>query len=345
MKDYQVDVYGTFEGTEVLRYTFENEAGHRLVVMTYGATILEYWTPDINNTFENITIGFDNFEDYIQNAPKWGAAIGPVGGRIAKGQFTLNGQDYQLETNQNGNHLHGGTTGFDGVLFQVDSVDNHGITFYESRPDGTGNYPGNLQTWITYSLDETGDLQIDYKMESDQDTLVNPTNHTYFNLLADDQKKVDSTIFQLNTKGLVTVNDNSIPTGQIDQESDVVKGLQEGLTFAQIFASDHPQLVSAGGLDHPFVLDLDVTEKGSLYEASNGRRLSFETDRPAVVVYTSNGYDDKTFIKGQVPKAHIGVALETQQLPDAINQEGFGDIRLLAGQVFQSTTIYHPSVV
>lgn len=345
MKDYQVDVYGSFEGTEVLRYTFENEAGYRLVLMTYGATILEYWTPDRTGTFGNITIGFDKFEDYIQNAPKWGAAIGPVGGRIAKGQFTLNGKNYQLEANQNGNHLHGGRTGFDGVLFQVASVDNHGITFYEIRPDGTGNYPGTLQTWITYKLSEAGALQIDYKIETDQETLVNPTNHSYFNLLADDQKTVDSTVFQLMTKGLVLVNSNSIPTGQLDQESDLVKGLQEGLTFSNIFASSHPQVVSAGGLDHPFVLDLDVTEKGSLYEASNGRRLSFETDRPAVVVYTSNGYDDKTFIKGKVPKAHIGVALETQMLPDAINQEGFGDIRLQAGQVFQSTTIYRPSVV
>ena len=192
MKSYQEAILGTFQGKDMVAYTFENDLGYRLKVMTYGATVLEYVTPDKNLEFANIVVGFDHFDAYVGNSPKYGASVGPVAGRIAKAQFELNGETYQLEVNNAENCNHSGSTGWDSAIFQVEEVTNEGVTFYTERVDGTGGFPGNLKVWVSYALTEIGELEVSYQVQTDKDTLVNPTNHSYFNLSGDFSQPIDN---------------------------------------------------------------------------------------------------------------------------------------------------------
>ena len=175
MKSYRESIFGKLGGQEILAYTFENDRGYRLTVMNYVATVVQYVTPDKNNHFDNIVVGFDQFEDYIGNSPKHGASIGPVAGRIAGATFDLNGQTFQLEANNGPNCNHSGSSGWDSSVFEVEEVSNDGLTFYIERTDGTGGFPGNLKIWVSYTLTEKGELEISYQVQTDQDTLVNPT--------------------------------------------------------------------------------------------------------------------------------------------------------------------------
>ena len=177
MKSYRESIFGKLGSQEILTYTFENDQGYRLIVMNYGATVVQYVTPDKDNHFDNIVVGFVQFEDYIGNSPKHGASIGPVAGRIAGAAFELNGQTFQLEANNGLNCNHSGSSGWDSSVFEVEEVSNDGLTFYTERTDGTGGFPGNLKIWVSYTLTEKGKLEISYQVQTDQDTLVNPTNH------------------------------------------------------------------------------------------------------------------------------------------------------------------------
>ena len=167
MKQYQESVFGKWQNQEVRAYRLENDKGYQLSVMTYGATILEYVTPDKEDHFTNIILGFDRFEDYVGNSPKYGASIGPVAGRIAGASFELNGETYHLEANNGTNCNHSGSTGWDSALFSVESVTDQEITLYTERADGTGGFPGNLKVWVTYGLTEDGELEIAYRVETD----------------------------------------------------------------------------------------------------------------------------------------------------------------------------------
>ena len=149
MTSYRESIFGKLGGQEILAYTFENDQGYRLIVMNYGATVVQYVTPDKDNRFDNIVVGFDQFEDYIGNSPKHGASIGPVAGRIAGAAFELNGQSFQLEANNGLNCNHSGSSGWDSSVFEVEEVSNDGLTFYTERTDGTGGFPGNLKIWVS----------------------------------------------------------------------------------------------------------------------------------------------------------------------------------------------------
>ena len=174
MKSYRESIFGKLGSQEILAYTFENDRGYRLTVMNYGATVVQYVTPDKDNHFDNIVVGFNRFEDYIGNSPKHGASIGPVAGRIAGATFELNGQTFQLEVNNGLNCNHSGSSGWDSTVFEVEEVSNDGLTFYTERTDGTGGFPGNLKIWVSYTLTEKGELEISYQVQTDQDTLVSP---------------------------------------------------------------------------------------------------------------------------------------------------------------------------
>lgn len=182
MKTYTERVFGKVDGKDVVAYRFETEAGYQLEIMTYGATILRYVTPDKAGNFANVILGFDDFDSYVGNSPKHGASVGPVAGRIAGATFELNGKAYELEVNNASNCNHSGSTGWDSSLFELVEVSDHGLTLYTERTDGTGGFPGNLKIWISYYLEESGAYEVSYKVTTDQDTLVNPTNHSYFNL-------------------------------------------------------------------------------------------------------------------------------------------------------------------
>lgn len=341
MKSYQEAILGTFQGKDMVAYTFENDLGYRLKVMTYGATVLEYVTPDKNLEFANIVVGFDHFDAYVGNSPKYGASVGPVAGRIAKAQFELNGETYQLEVNNAENCNHSGSTGWDSAIFQVEEVTNEGVTFYTERVDGTGGFPGNLKVWVSYALTEIGELEVSYQVQTDKDTLVNPTNHSYFNLSGDFSQPIDNCVLQLNTLGVFPIAPDGVAAKTPDSERDFVKDLTEGVAFKDIFANQDEQIQIVSGLDHPFALNKQEDRAGSLYDPESGRFLTFKTIAPCLVTYSANFVDDTVILNGHPMIQHNGLALETQALPDAIHSDLKADVILKAGEIFTSTTIYH----
>lgn len=344
MKSYQVAVFGKWRNQEVLAYRFENEQGYQLRVMTYGATILEYVTPDQEGHFTNVVLGFDRFEDYVGNSPKYGASIGPVAGRIAGASFELNGQTYNLEKNSEHNCNHSGSTGWDSALFQVESVTDQGLTLYTERADGTGGFPGNLKVWVTYSLSEEGALEIAYRVETDQDTLVNPTNHSYFNLSGNFTQPIDDHVFQINHQGLYPIQPDGVPLQSIERDSPLVHHLSQAMRLADLFQDSDPQVRLVEGLDHPFALAPNQEQAGFLYHQPSGRFLTFQSEAPTLVVYSANFVDDSVHLDGKPMVQHNGLALEFQTVPDAIHSEEAEKVILRAGQVFTSNTRYHALV-
>ena len=341
MKSYQEAILGTFQGKDMVAYTFENDLGYRLKVMTYGATVLEYVTPDKNLEFANIVVGFDYFDAYVGNSPKYGARVGPVAGRIAKAQFELNGETYQLEVNNAENCNHSGSTGWDSAIFQVEEVTNEGVTFYTERVDGTVGFPGNLKVWVSYALTDIGELEVSYQVQTDKDTLVNPTNHSYFNLSGDFSQPIDNCVLQLNTLGVFPIAPDGVPAKMSDSERDFVKDLMKGVAFKDIFADQDEQIQIVSGLDHPFALNKQEDRAGSLYDPKSGRFLTFKTSAPCLVTYSANFVDDTVILNGHPMIQHNGLALETQALPDAIHSDLKADVILKASEIFTSTTIYH----
>lgn len=340
MLDVQTRHLATYQGQAIMSYTLSNERGYRLTVMNYGATILEYSVPNQFEQAQNIVLHYDKFEDYVQNAAKLGACIGPVAGRIQAGCFTLNGETYQLEKNHLGNHLHGGTTGFADTIFQVKDINQEAITFYIERLNGTGHYPGQVCVWVTYHLSACGEVRISYQAKSDQDTLFNPTNHTYFNL-GKMSEPIDETFIRLQTSGYTVLASDNIPTGEIDSQAEFLKLLQQGVLFKELFKQTHAQLVDRNGLDHAFVLKTQAVI-AELYHAKTNLCLHVRTDAPSIVIYTANGYEgNEPCMNGNKPFVHNGVALETQVLPDAIHHNHFRNIILRAGETFSSSTTYY----
>lgn len=344
MKAFHKKNFGSYKGQEVFAYTFENEAAYQLTIMTYGATILRYVTPDRYGHFDNIVLGFEDFPSYVGNSPKYGASIGPVAGRIAGACFYLREKPYQLEVNNASNCNHSGSTGWDATLFQVKEVTNHGITLYTERSAGTGGFPGNLKVWISYRLTERGELEISYRVKTDQDTLVNPTNHSYFNLSGDATKTIDDHIFQLHTRGFYPIASDGIPKKSLDTTPSFVRKLNQGVLFGELFTSLDPQIQLVSGLDHPFALLKEQDQAGFLYHEPSGRFMAFKTDASCLVAYTANVVDESIILSGQPMRQHNGIALETQALPDAIHSSQKAEVILASDQTFTSKTIYHASI-
>lgn len=341
MKHYQKYLFGQLDGQDVEAYRLENDLGYQLSVMTYGATILEYVTPDKQDQFANIVLGFDNFDAYVGNSPKYGASIGPVAGRIAGASFELNGQTYHLEANNGANCNHSGSTGWDSALFSVESVTDQEITLYTERADGTGGFPGNLKIWVTYGLTEAGELEISYRVETDQDTLVNPTNHSYFNLSGNFTQPINDHVFQINHQGLYPIHPDGVPLHTVDKESPIVQHLYQAMLLEDLFKDSDPQIRLVEGLDHPFALPEGHENAGFLYHQPSGRFLTFKSEAPVLVVYSANFVDDAVYLEGKSMVQHNGLALEFQIVPDAIHSDQAEKVILKAGQVFTSKTSYH----
>ncbi|WP_088793263.1 aldose epimerase family protein, partial [Streptococcus pneumoniae] len=223
---------------------------------------------------------------------------------------------------------------------EVEEVSDHGLTLYTERTDGTGGVPGNLKIWISYHLEETGAYEISYKVTTDQDTLVNPTNHSYFNLSGDFTQTIDRHVFQLNTEGIYSIAPDGVPAKTPEANRDVVKHIYNGTLLKDIFAEEDEQIQLASGLDHPFALPVGHDNAGFLYDQNSGRFLLFKTEAPCFVVYTANFVDESVIIGGQPMLQHNGIALEAQALPDAIHSDLKGQVILKAGQTFTSKTRY-----
>lgn len=329
-------------------YTLINDSGIKLQATNLGARIVSLKLP-IRNQLRNIVLGFPTATDYLKNSDYSyiGASIGRVAGRIASGKATINSVDYNFPQNNNDNTLHGGTDSFETKLWQTDIREQENCTqliFTYHSPNGENGFPGNLTSVVTYTLTQDNEWCIDFKATTDQDTLYNPTNHVYFNLLGEPDKSVSDHLLHLKASRFAVIDSNCLPTGELREVKDTPFDFTSilGSNLEKGFTSNYEQNIIVDGYDHPFVFNnCDINEmQGFLQSPNQDVTIKIYTDAPAVVVYTMNIGEKSIPTGNKWIGNHGGITLETQILPDAIHHEGFGDIILKSKNEFQSKTIF-----
>jgi aldose 1-epimerase len=340
----------TKDGTPVEIYTLTNRHGMTAKVMTYGATLTELFVPDKAGRPGNIVLGFDKLEPYLAGPPYFGATVGRVGNRIAKGTFMLNGKTYHLATNNGPNHLHGGNKGFDKVVWKaevVPSKDGQAMKFTYRSPDGEEGYPGTLDVSVVYTLTDANELRLDYTATTDKPTPVNLTNHSYFNLEGDGSGTILDQVMMIAADEITPVDDTLIPTGKLAP----VKGTVFDFTTPTAIGAriDKVPIAPPVGYDHNYVLRKAgggtgvgaLTLAARVVDPKTGRTMEVRTTEPAVQFYSGNFLDGTIKSRDGVPyQKHAAFCLETQHYPDSVNHPNFPSTILEPGKVYRSTTVY-----
>ncbi len=344
----------TKDGQALDLYTLKNVAGMTVKITNYGGIIVSWTAPDKNGKYEDITLGCDSIGGYEKGAPFFGALVGRYGNRIAKGKFSLDGKSYTLATNNGANHLHGGIKGFDKVVWAATPIEGPqvGLKLTYTSKDMEEGYPGNLSVEVLYTLQKDNALKIDYKATTDKTTIVNLTNHAYFNLSADMNNTILDHELILNCNEFLPVDKTLIPTGELKS----VKGTPFDFTVAhkigeRINDTMDMQIKFGGGYDHAWILAPQNTEGGGLRvaavvtEPTSGRSMEVLTTEPAVQFYTGNFLNGTIKGKGGVIyKKRSGLCLETEHYPDSPNQPKFPTTTLKPGETYKTTTVYRFSV-
>lgn len=340
-------VFGTMpDGREIKSFTLVNSNGLEMTAITYGGIITSLKVPDKNDTMEDIVLGYDNLQGYLDLNPYFGAIIGRYGNRIAQGKFSLDGQEYQLAKNNGPNHLHGGPKGFDKVVWEAESFkkeNGSGITFSYRSPDMEEGYPGNLNATVTYFLSDSNTLEFEYKATTDKKTIINLTQHTYFNLTAMKEGILNHEL-QINGSGFLPVNNTLIPTGEIKLVEGTPFDFRQAKTIGRDIAVEDEQLSFGGGYDHNWVLDMgdgEMNYAASLYDPQSGRYMEVFTEEPGLQFYSGNFLDGTiTGKQGVVYPFRSGLCLETQHYPDSPNHADFPSVVLNPGEEYNTKTVY-----
>ncbi|MDX5483192.1 MAG: galactose mutarotase [Hymenobacteraceae bacterium] len=336
----QRESFGTTpDGQQVTQFTLTNAKGMRVKVIDYGAIVTSVMVPDKNGNLGDVVLGFSSIDGYIPNDPHIGGMVGRYANRIAKGRFTLDGQEYRLAINNEPNHLHGGIIGFDRVMWTAEEMPEQNAVklTYLSR-DMEEGYPGNLTTTVIYTLTEDNGLKIDIMATTDKATPVNLTNHSYFNLSAGEVDHVLDHVVQINADRYIPVDGTFIPTGDLTR----VSNTNMDLTQPQPIGKSINEV--PGGYDHTYVLNGEkgqMKRAATVFEPTSGRVLEVYTTQPGIQFYTGNFLDGSlTGKNGDKYTRHYGFCLETQHFPDSPNQENFPSTILRPGDTFQETTVY-----
>lgn len=339
----------TTDGQEVFLYTLRNSSGMEVKITNYGGTIQSIKVPDHNKKFDDVVLGFENVEGYQQpkNTSYFGALIGRYGNRIAKGEFQLNGKLYHLPTNDGPNTLHGGIKGFNAKVWDaksMHSVDGPALELHYVSKDGEEGFPGNMNVTVRYTLDKKNGLHIDYSATTDQDTVLNLTNHSYFNLAGAGNPSILKNRLTLDADNYTPVDATLIPTGKVESVAGTPFDFRHGTTIGDRIDKDDEQLKLGKGYDHNFVLnhkgDLSVVA-AKVEEPVSGRVLEVYTDQPGLQFYTGNFLDGS--VSGGIGGSYVyrsALCLETQHYPDSPNHANFPSVVLKPGQTFHSTTIF-----
>lgn len=338
-------VFGQKDGKQVTSYILKNDNGFQVSCIDYGCIITGILTPDRNGKIENVVLGFDSIEEYENDVHFLGAAIGRFAGRIKNGQFELEGKNYQVDVNSNGHHLHGGKKGFHSVVWNsviIEGENEDIVEFSCLSADGEEGYPGNLDMTIRYAVKkDKNELVISYSGRSDQTTLLNVTNHSYFNLSGNLKRDVLDHELTLASERFLELDEELLPTGEVLSVDDSVFDLRKGRAIRESVDSNHPQTQLAGnGYDHPFILDQNSGASNILSDSISGRKLEVQTTEPAIVLYTGNGLKGPYSIRGTEARDNLALCLETQGLPDSQRHPHFGSSVLRAGEEFSSETKY-----
>lgn len=349
--------FGSMEdGRAVELYTLSNRQGTEVKITNYGGTIISLKVPDKEGRLEEVVLGFDELSGYTNAAyqeegPYFGAIIGRFGNRIAGGKFTLEGREYTLAKNNGPNHLHGGIKGFDKVLWEAEpfkAADAVGLKLRYVSPDGEEGYPGTLSVEVSYSLTNDNELKIEYAATTDKTTVVNLTNHAYFNLTGNTKRDILAHQVKINADAFVPVTEDLIPTGDLEEVTGTSFDFTSPHTIGDRIDADNQQLKYARGYDHTWVLNGAAGEMklaATVYEPASGRFMEAFTTEPGVQFYTGNFLSGKlTGRGGTVYQQRYGLCLETQHFPDSPNQPQFPSTELRPGETYRSQTSYRFSV-
>lgn len=340
----------TKQGQEVFLYTLQNKNGMQVKVTNYGAILTSLLAPDRKGTLADVVLGYDSVEPYEQNGSFFGATVGRSANRIAEAAFEIDGTVFHLDANDGANNLHSQfDIGFHKQIWEAkEDTDQNSVTFFYVSKDGEAGFPGTLHISVAYVLTDDNAVEIHYHGVSDKKTLINCTNHSYFNLGGHDASDIHDHVLWMNASGYTPVVKGAIPTGEIVPVAGTPMDFTKPKKIGEDINCDFEQLKLVQGYDHNFVVD-HFPENGKtgtmqkIAEASeekSGRVMEVYSDLPGVQFYAGNCIDETTGKDGVVYKERCGFCLETQYFPNSINQEGFLSPVFDAGEAYVTTTIY-----
>ncbi len=336
-------------GLQVSLYTLTNQNGMAVQVTNYGARIVDLWVPSKNGDFKDVVWGYSNIKDYLDSPDVYsGPVVGRYGNRIAKGRFVLDGEEYQLTINDGENHIHGGSNGLWNRIWTARQYTNddgeEAVEMTYFSPDGEEGYPGNMNIKVTYTVGNENTLRIGYEATSDATTIVNLTSHSYFNLHGTSAKSTNSHILTLNADSFTPTDAELIPTGDITRVENTPLDFRQPTAIGERIEADYEPLHFAKGYDHNWILNKtsnEISLAASLYEPETGIVMNVLTDQPAIQFYSGNFMNGtETGKRGDKHNYRTGVALETQNYPDAPNHSNFPSAVLKPGDTYKHVCIY-----
>ena len=338
------DFFKNINGKETTIYVLKNGNGLISEITNYGARVVSLWVPDNNGNFDDIVLGFDNIDDYINAKEKYfGATIGRYGNRIKEGKFIINDKEYSLEKNNGLNHLHGGNMGFGDVVWNAKQIDNQTLELNYFSKNMEEGYPGNLNVKIIYHLNNNDELKIEYFAKTDESTHVNLTHHSFFNLLGAGNETINEHLLYINANSFTPVDETLIPTGNIELVANTPFDFSLPTAIGKRINQDNNQLNYGKGYDHNYVLNNSQSEEiiaAKVFEKESGRTLEVYTNEPGMQFYGGNflsgtiGKHDKSY------KKRAAFCLETQHFPNSPNQDNFPTTLLKPNEEYYSICIY-----
>jgi aldose 1-epimerase len=340
--------FGNVDGKNVDLYTISNSKGVTMTVTNYGGIITSLVVPDKNGKMEDVALGYNDVDSYVKSSPYFGAIVGRFGNRIAKAKFSLDGEEYTLAANNGPNTLHGGNKGFDKVVWdakEIQQADAAGCELHYTSADGEEGYPGNLQCKAVYLLDNNDRLTVEFSATTDKATVVNLSQHSYFNLAGEGCGDILGHELMLNADRFVPVDATLIPTGELPPVKGTPMDFSKSTAIGARINADFEQLKFGKGYDHCWVLNQKkpgaMTLAARVYEPGSGRTLEITTTEPGIQFYCGNFLDGSNIGKrGVAYNFRNGFALETEHYPDSPNKPQFPSVVLRPGQTYKTTTVF-----
>lgn len=345
MRAIQTSEFGSIDGQPVTLFTLSNASGASVGIIEYGGIVVSLNVPDRDGNLGDVVLGFDTLDAYVADTPYFGAITGRYANRIAGGKFELDGTTYELPVNNGPNSLHGGIKGFDKVVWKGTPLESgDGVAFSYVSQDGEEGYPGTLESTVTYIWSDDNELRIDYEASTDKPTVINLTNHSYFNLKDGGASPILDHVMMINASHYTPVDATSIPLGEIAALDDTPLDFREPTAIGARIGEENEQLGFGAGYDHNYVINRDaagLTLAATVSEPDTGRVMDVLTEEPGVQFYSGNFLDGHHIGKGGVAYQHrSGFCLETQHYPDSPNQPDFPSAVLRPGETYKTSTVY-----